>query len=107
VRVLVRTEVWQKPRAPRPSRVGDLTFEERENVRRALKFLRSKLGSGPKLARALDVHPTMLKKMIPPQARCKPQAGLALRAARLAGVPVEDVLSGAWPPEGACPHCGR
>lgn len=31
----------------------------------------------------------------------------AERAARLAGVPVEDVLAGRWPVEGACPHCGR
>ena len=34
-------------------------------------------------------------------------AGVALRTARAAGVPVEDVLSGAFPKPGVCPHCGR
>jgi hypothetical protein len=107
VRILLKTEVWQPIRQARPSRVGDLTHEEQQNVRRALGFLRSKLGSGTKLAKALNVHPTMLEKMIPLTGRSKPQAGLALRAARLAGVPVEDLLSGAWPPDGQCPYCGR
>jgi hypothetical protein len=30
-----------------------------------------------------------------------------LRASRLAGVPMETILAGEWPQEGACPHCGR
>jgi hypothetical protein len=34
-------------------------------------------------------------------------AGIALRAARVAGVAQEDVLTGRWPVDGACPHCGR
>ena len=37
----------------------------------------------------------------------KPSAGMAIRVARLARVSVFDVLGGVWPPEGACPHCGR
>ena len=37
----------------------------------------------------------------------KPGAGMALRAARLAEVPVEDMLAGQWPVPRACPHCGR
>ena len=37
----------------------------------------------------------------------RPGAALALYAARLLSVPVEDVLNGAFPKPGACPLCGR
>ena len=30
-----------------------------------------------------------------------------IRAARLAGVAIEDMLDGTYPPEGVCPHCGQ
>ncbi len=33
-------------------------------------------------------------------------ASLAFRVARLAAVPVGDVVAGAYPPAGACPRCG-
>ena len=39
--------------------------------------------------------------------KTRPGAGLALRAAKLAGVPLEDVITGRFPVEGACPACGR
>jgi hypothetical protein len=32
--------------------------------------------------------------------------GLALRASRVAGVPLERLLDRSWLPPGACPHCG-
>jgi hypothetical protein len=32
---------------------------------------------------------------------------LVFRIARMAGVSVEDVISGRFPVAGACPHCGR
>ena len=32
---------------------------------------------------------------------------VAFRVARFAGVGVDDVLTGAFPPPGTCPHCGR
>jgi hypothetical protein len=34
-------------------------------------------------------------------------ASMAFRVARLAGVTVDDVLVGKFPPPGTCPHCGH
>jgi len=34
-------------------------------------------------------------------------AELALRVARLTGVPFDDVIAGKYPPPGMCPQCGR
>jgi hypothetical protein len=36
-----------------------------------------------------------------------PSASVAIRAARLANVSLEDVLASRWPVAGACPHCGK
>lgn len=34
-------------------------------------------------------------------------ASMALRVARLAGIPVDDLLAGRFAPEGTCPRCGH
>ena len=34
-------------------------------------------------------------------------ADMAFRVARAAGVPIDDVLGGKFPPPGTCPHCGH
>ena len=86
-------------------RASDLTPEEQANVRRALVVLRQRLGSAVALAAALKVNPHTLHWYR--QRRGRPTAGVAVRTARLAGVSVEDMLSGKWPVAGACPHCGR
>jgi hypothetical protein len=97
-------------RRPRPAnetrRSHDLTPEEQTNVRAALRFLRTRLGSTSKLAAALRANIGTLRAVCLPHGRA-PSAAVAIRAARVAGVSVEDVLSGAWPPARACPHCGR
>jgi len=80
--------------------------EQEERVRVALLFRRRRMGGWHKLSRALGMkHYTLWEAT--KRRRRRPTAGVALHAARLAGVPVEDVLSGAWPDEGTCPHCGR
>lgn len=103
--ILTKPKVW---RADRPvnetRRSSDLTPAERENLRAALRFLRVRLGGCAKLAEAMRANVQTLQSATRP--RRSLGAGLALRAARVAGVPVEDVLSGAWPGE-RCPHCGR
>ena len=103
--VLTHPKTWRRPAEPARARAPELTLEERQNLRRALRFLRVRAGSGVKLAALLGVTSRM-----PDRAMGKRAAGtalLALRAARLASVPIEAILGGAWPPEGACPHCGR
>ena len=98
--------MWRKPRpANQTRRSSDLTPEEQANAKRALRLLRVRYGTAAKLAGALSASQATLVGAL---ARAgKPSAGMAVRAARLAGVPIDDVLSGAWPVAGSCPHCGR
>jgi hypothetical protein len=103
---LVAPIVWRKPRPTnRTRRASDLTPEEQANAKAALHVLRTRLGGTKQLAEVLAIKPATLAAMLSKPG--KPTAGLALRAARLTGVPLEDVLAGEWPKEGACPHCGR
>ena len=90
VTILREPTIWRRPstRGPRPS---DLSSVEQANVKRALRVLARRVGGQRQLAAAMGIGYT---------------AGVALRAARLALVHVEDVLSGAWPGK-RCPHCGR
>jgi hypothetical protein len=104
--VLTEPKRWARPRDPaKTRRSSDLAPEEYANVKVALHVLRVRLGSVAKLAEALSAKAKTVTEAL--SVRGKPSAGLALRAARLAGVPLEDLLSGAWPLAGSCPHCGR
>ena len=104
--ILRAPKTWTRPQpATETRRASDLTPEEQANVKRALRVLRTRLGSLTALATALRVNPHTLRWYW--QKRGKPTAGIALRAARLATVTVEELLAGRWPIEGACPHCGR
>jgi hypothetical protein len=104
--VLTAPVSWKKPRpANLTRRSSDLTPEEQANAKRALRVLRVRLGGTKELAEALSANLATLGEAL--SKRGKPSAGLALRGARLAGAPMEDVLSGRWPVAGSCPHCGR
>jgi transcriptional regulator with XRE-family HTH domain len=100
--VLREAKTWSRPKA----RWGpDLSPEEVAHVKAALAFLRIRHGSLRALAGAMGVKVATVS-----YAACKKggvSAGLALRAARAAGVPVEEMLAGRYPPPGVCPHCGR
>jgi hypothetical protein len=104
--ILTKRSEWRLARAPQETRrSSDLTPEEYANVRTALRFLRTRLGGGAKLAQTLKAGRKTIEKAC--GARGRPGAALAIRVARAAGVSVEAVLDGAWPPAGPCPHCGR
>jgi hypothetical protein len=104
--VLSEPKRWARPRDPaKTRRSSDLTPEEQANAKAALRVLRVRLGGAAQLAEALSANLGTVKAAL--KVRGRPSAGLALRAARLAGVPIDDVLSGAWPVAGSCPHCGR
>jgi DNA-binding XRE family transcriptional regulator len=106
VTILTKREVWDKPKPIGPARyTPDLNAEERANIRTALRLLRRRFGSWCATATALGSREKTVCKA--GGTRSKPSVGLALRVARTVGVPVEDVLSGAWPPAGCCPTCGR
>jgi plasmid maintenance system antidote protein VapI len=103
--ILTKREVWAKPRPQNETRrSSDLTPEEMAATRRALRFLRTRMGA-KKLAAALRVRRPLVDKMC--TSRGQPTGGLAIRAARVAGASIEDVLAGRWPAATACAHCGR
>lgn len=78
--------------------MSDLSKEEQANVRTAVAFLRARCGGAKALAKALRFSKATL---------WRPSPTLAFRAAKLAGVGIDDVLTGRFPGPGTCPHCGH
>ena len=103
--ILTERTVWKKPKPENPRYTPDLTAEEIANVKRAISVLRVRFGGYAKLAEAMGTKRSTL--LAATERRGKPSVSTALRAARLAGAPLEDLLSGAWPKPGSCPMCGR
>lgn len=93
-----------KPEAPKVLPRCDLSVEEQANIRAALRFLGARVGGMPQLAKRLRVNDGSLYAVA---GRRKATASLAVRLAKFAGVPVDDVICGRFPPPGACPHCGH
>ena len=100
--ILTERISWSRPR--RPSRVSALTPAEHANVRMALRALRSRFGSVRTLAAALGVSDTTVWHCCGSR---RPSVSLALQIARVAGVPITDVLTGRFPKSGACSRCGH
>jgi hypothetical protein len=106
VAILTEKKTWRRERPPRETRhASDLTPEEQGHVKRALRTLRQREGGWEKLSAIIRTTKASLTSYV--AAKGRPTAGVALRAARLAGVPLEELLAGRWPAEGACPCCGR
>jgi hypothetical protein len=83
----------------------DLTTEEQGRVRLAMRYLRIRAGGWKSLAPALGFEPRQMEKICSGEKAVSPK--MVLRVARLAGVPVDDLLTGKFPSPGACPHCGH
>ncbi len=81
----------------------DLTTVEQDNVRAALRFLRTRCGSYETLSKALGFGKSTASNVV--QGRDVTPA-MAFRVARLAKVPVDDVIAGRFPEPGTCPTCG-
>lgn len=92
-------------RRPRKTRGTMLTEAERDHVRAALRFLRVRLGGWEPVAQAMGVRRKLLERVLYGERNAT--AGHALRTARAAGVPMEDVLTGKYPKPGACALCGH
>lgn len=84
--------------------MSDLTKEEQNNVRVAVRFLRARCGGPQPLAKALRLSLVGIRHTLA-GATASPQ--LAFRVARLAGVGVDDLLAGRFPPPGTRPYCGH
>lgn len=90
--VLTKRTEWRIDRpANETRRSTDLTPAEQENVRRALRFLAKRHGDTSKLAKQMRAHRETVQR---PARGGVVSAGIALRAARLAGVAVEELLAG-------------
>lgn len=82
----------------------DLDEKEQQHVRTALQYLRRRVGAWKPLADALGFQYDTVEKVANARGR-NVTASMAIRVARLAGVGVDDLLSGKYIP-GACSRCG-
>ena len=103
--ILTEKKTWRRELSPEAERIKNLprlTDQEKANVRRAIHFLRARYGTPSRLAEAMGITEANLEKLRSPSRPQTPR--LAVIVARVAGVDVGDVISGAWPSE--CPTCG-
>jgi len=82
-----------------------LTKEELVHIRAALQFLHHRVGTWAALGKALHLGEGTISNMANGHKRVS--EAVVFRAARFAGVSVDDVLTGRFPEPGTCPHCGR
>ena len=83
----------------------DLTTQEQGHVRAALLFLRVRCGGWLPLSKALRFKDTTLANV--GGGHKTVSASIAMRTARFAKIPVDDLLTGKFPEAGTCPHCGH
>ncbi len=93
-----KREIAKVP-TPKMGRMVDFSADEMANLRKALNFLRIRCGGWVPLAKALRLTRACLQQR-------KISARVAVRLARFAGVALETVLAGKYPPAGTCAHCG-
>jgi hypothetical protein len=84
---------------------SDLTTEEQENVRAALRFLMVRAGGLRVMGKAIRWNPESVRHVL--HGRANVSASMVIRVARLAQVGIDDLLTGKYPVPGTCPHCGR
>jgi hypothetical protein len=84
--------------------VSDFTKQEEANIRAALAYLRAQMGGLNPLAKTLKFNHSTVANA---QRDRSPSPTMAFRVARAAGVTLDDVLTGKFPPAGTCPHCGH
>ncbi len=88
-----------------PVASGDFTAKEVAHVRGALHFLHRRCQTWETLARALKFGDSTLRNIA--NGHKAMTAKVVVRIAKFARVGVDDVLTGKFPAEGTCPHCGH
>lgn len=82
----------------------DLSKEEQAHVRAGVQFLHTRTGTWDDLAKMLKLGRQHLVDVV----HGKPVTPkLAFRVARFAGISIDDLLTGKFPPDGTCPFCGH
>jgi hypothetical protein len=96
---------WRKEPNPNLLREKNrLLPVEEENVRRAMTVLHLRFGNWTRVANAMGAHRVTVERVLNIRRRATP--AFAMRVARLLGVNLGGVLSGAFPAENQCPMCG-
>lgn len=85
--------------------MNDLTVQEQANVRVAIMFLRAKCGGWAPLAKVLRFSLDTLAHVAHGDKAVTPR--MVFRVARSAGVAIDDLLAGKFPPAGKCAYCGH
>ena len=106
--ILRERTVWRRPRGQRETAQPDeLTPTEEGRVRAAIVFLFRRVGGWAARARAMGIK-RPARWQAARRKRRRPTAGFALRAAKVARVRVESILTGRWPTAGTDPkRCAR
>ena len=73
--------------------------------RNAVRFLRLRVGAWGPLAKALRYEWDSIQKVATGKRAVTP--ALALRVARFAGIPMDELLAGQWLSTRVCRHCGH
>lgn len=95
--ILREANVWKRSRPAKAThQSSDLTPDEQENVRKALRLLFACFGGWVPLATAMGLNAYTVRAATG-RARRPITSGLALRAAKVARVRVESILAGKWP----------
>jgi plasmid maintenance system antidote protein VapI len=85
--------------------VSDLSDKEQRAVRTALRFLRLRVGAWKPLVKALRYEYDSIQKVAAGKKAVTP--ALALRVARFAGIPMDELLAGQWLSARVCRYCGH
>jgi DNA-binding XRE family transcriptional regulator len=83
---------------------AELLEQEQENVRNLLYFLRIRLDSWGSLAKIVHLADGTVVDIA--AGRRNVTASIAFKLARFCKVPIDDLLTGKYPPPGMCPRCG-
>lgn len=84
---------------------SDLTAKEQGNVRVALRVLAARAGNRKALAKVLRYEVNTIRHVLDDKVTVS--VNLAFRVSRLAGVTLDDLLAGKYPPAGICRKCGH
>jgi hypothetical protein len=98
--ILEKRYVWRRPEAERRHRPEVLSQDQREHVRRGLRYLFLRHGRG-ELGRRMGLTYDGLRKTL----KRTPTMRVAVLVAFVAEVQLDAVLKGKWPGE-RCPTCG-
>jgi hypothetical protein len=106
--ILTTKQIWKREPNPRGRKsraeLNRLLPVEEQRVRRAMRVLHVRYRNWSAVSRALGYHRVTVERVLNIRRTATP--AFAMRVARLLGVSLGEVLSGAWPKAGECLMCG-